>query len=85
MDTFWTRHAEERQQEWEKRLGVTRREVEDLLAMPEQIVVGDAGAWVAQRMRGDGLLRVVFREVHGVRRIVTLYWTSRIERYRGGG
>ena len=85
MDVVWTRHAEDRQREWEKRRGVTRRDAEDVLASPDRIVAGDAGAWVAQRAQGDGMLRVVFREVHGVRRILTIYWTSRVERYSGGG
>lgn len=38
MDVIWTRHAGERQREWERRRGVTRREVEDALRKPEQIV-----------------------------------------------
>jgi hypothetical protein len=85
MTVIWTRHAQERQQEWQKRLGVTRQEVETLVANPGQIVPGDGDAMVAQGRRGEGLLRVVFREVAGDRKILTVYWTSRIERYWTGG
>lgn len=55
MTVIWTRHAQERQQEWQKRLGVTRQEVEALVANPGQIVPGDGDAMVAQGRHGEGL------------------------------
>jgi predicted HTH domain antitoxin len=81
MNIIWTKHAEERQQEWEKKLGITRGEVEQVLMEPEQIVPGDLQALVAQTRRGNGLLRVPFIETGEERRILTVYWTSKIERY----
>ena len=81
MDIIWTQHAEDRQREWHKRLGITRQEVEALLRAPEQVVSGDAGAFVAQSKRGNGLLRAPFVAVGGGRKILTVYWTSRIARY----
>jgi hypothetical protein len=77
----WTRHAEERQEEWQKKLGITRQEVEDLLRDPEQVVPGDLEALVAQARRGNGLLRVPFVEAEGERKILTVYWTSKVEKY----
>ena len=44
----WTRHAEERQREWEKKLQITRDEVESLLTKPAQVLDGDMGILVAQ-------------------------------------
>jgi hypothetical protein len=85
MRIIWTRHAEERQKEWEKKLGITRQEVEDLLMNPEQIVPGDRGTSVAQSRRGSGLLRAPFIEVGGDRKILTVYWTSKVEKYWKGG
>jgi hypothetical protein len=81
MHIAWTRHAEDRQRLWEVRIGISRDEVERLVASPGQLVPGDAGAFVAQGKRGEGLLRVVFRESGGERKILTLYWTSRTSRY----
>jgi hypothetical protein len=81
MPVTWTQHAQERQQEWEKKLGVTRQEVEEVLENPEQIVPGDQNALVAQSRRGQGLLRVPFVEVEGKRKILTVYWTSQVKRY----
>ena len=81
MRIIWTRHAEERQEEWRRKLGITRQEVEDVLNAPEQVVPGDLGAWVAQARRGAGLLRVVFMEVEAGRKILTVYWTSKVEKY----
>lgn len=81
MECLWTRHAEERQQEWQTKLGVTREEVEEVLRPPEQIVAGDQSALIAQSRRDDGLLRVPFLSVGEDRKILTVYWTSRIGRY----
>jgi hypothetical protein len=78
---IWTRHAEERQEEWQNKLGITRQEVEDLLRNPEQVVPGDLEALVAQARRGNGLLRTPFVEVEGGRKILTVYWTSKVEKY----
>ena len=62
-------------------MGITRSEVEELLKAPEQVVPGDLGALVAQSKRGKGLLRVPFKGVAGDRKILTVYWTSKTEKY----
>ena len=85
MKIVWTKHAEERQKEWEKKLGISRQEVEDLLSKPEQVVAGDLGVSVAQGRRGNGLLRVPFVEPKDGRKILTVYWTSKVEKYWEGG
>ncbi len=51
---------------------------------PEQVVPGDREALVAQTRRGSGLLRVPFVEVEAGRKILTVYWTSRLEKYSKG-
>lgn len=81
MAIIWTNHAEERQIEWEKKLGITKREVEDLVNNPEQIVQGDMGVLVAQTKIHGGLLRAPFVEIGMDRKIITVYWTSKVERY----
>jgi hypothetical protein len=82
MECLWTKHAEERQQEWQTKLGVTREEVEEVLRYSGQIVAGDQSALIAQSRRDDGLLRVPFLSVGEDRKILTVYWTSRIGRDR---
>ncbi|MBC7233444.1 MAG: DUF4258 domain-containing protein [Chloroflexi bacterium] len=77
----WTKYAEERQKEWHKKLGITREEVEELLRNPTQIVSGDLEAFVAQTKRGNGLLRAVFVELQDERKLLTVYWTSKIAKY----
>ena len=81
MSIEWTRHAQERQQEWQKSLGITRQEVEQVLRSPEQVVPGDLDALVAQAHRGKGLLRVPFVKVGEGLRVLTVYWTSKTEKY----
>lgn len=80
MKPFWTKHAEERQVQWEQKLGITRQEVEAVLLEPEQIVFED-DILVAQSKRGRGLLRIPFVEIGETRRIITLYWTNQVKRY----
>lgn len=81
MKVTWTKHAKDRQKEWEKKLGIIRQEVEDLVSNPEQIVPGDMGVLVAQTKIHSGLLRAPFIEIGMDRKIITVYWTSKIERY----
>ena len=81
MEIIWTKHAEGRQKEWAKKRGITRQEVETLLMNPEQIVPGDQEALVAQVKRKGGLLRVPFVETEGKRKILTVYWTTRVKGY----
>ena len=81
MNIIWTRYAEERQKEWQRLLGITRKEVEDLLVNPEQVVPGDLGAFVAQARRTNGLLRVPFVQAEAGQKILTVYWTSKVEKY----
>jgi hypothetical protein len=81
----WTKHAEYRLAEWQKEKGITREDVESVAGSPEQIVPGDMQAMVAQSKFGGGLIRVPFLEVDGNRKILTLYWTSKVERYWSQG
>ncbi len=81
MKIIWTLHVEGRQKEWEKKLGVTRQEVENLASNPEQIVPGDMDVLVAQTRTRNGLLRVPFIEIGVDRKILTVYWTSKVEKY----
>ena len=81
MEIVWTKHAEERQKKWARRRGITRQEVENLLMNPEQITPGDQDALVAQVRREGGLLRAPFIETKGRRKILTVYWTSKAEKY----
>lgn len=81
MKIIWTKHGEDRQKEWEKKLGITKQIVENSVLNPDQIVPGDMNVLVAQTKTGNGLLRIPFVEVEGNRKILTVYWTSKIEKY----
>jgi hypothetical protein len=81
MKIVWTKHAENRQKEWEKKLEITRQEVENMIRNPEQIVPGDQNILVAQSRRSNGLLRVAFEGIGSDRKILTLYWTSKVQKY----
>jgi len=48
---------------------------------PEQIVPGDLEALVAQTRNRGGLIRVPFLEKDTEIKLLTVYWTSKIEKY----
>jgi hypothetical protein len=81
MKIIWTYHAEERLKEWAVKFGVKKEEVENLVMYPEQIVPGHLDLLVAQGKMYNGLLRVPFKEVENDRKVLTIYWTSKIEKY----
>ncbi len=78
---IWTKHAQERQKEWKKKLGITKEEIENFINTPEQIVKGDLNVFIAQTRTRNGLLRIPFIDIIGQRKIIPLYWTSKIEKY----
>ncbi len=81
MNIVWTKHAEERQQQWQqKRPELTHEAVETVLSYPEQ-VVSENDLSIAQSKFGTGLLRVVFIELGNSKRILTFYWTNQVNRY----
>ena len=81
MQITWTKHAQERQQQWYEKLGISSSEIEDAVKHPDQVVPGDRNVLVAQVKRGNGILRVPFIETGSVRKILTVYWTSRVDKY----
>lgn len=81
MKIIWTFHAEERLNEWTKRFVIKKEQVENLVMNPEQIVPGHMDVLVAQGKMYNGLLRVPFKEIENNRKILTIYWTSKVEKY----
>ena len=81
MDIVWTRHAEERLRQWNEERGVTREDVEHVVTTPDQVVPGHGEAQVAQSRQGPGLLRVPYVEEDEGRILLTLYWTSKTDKY----
>ena len=81
MKIIWTIHAEDRQREWERMKGLTREVVQNVVRRPDQVVPGDLSILIAQSQWRGGLLRVPFIETDQGRKLITVYWTSRVRRY----
>ena len=81
MQIIWTKHAEQRLKEWEQKKQITRVEIEWVIINPDQLVHGDLNILIAQSRRGNGLLRVAFIETQVGRKVLTLYWTSKVAKY----
>ena len=52
-----------------------------MLNKAEQVVPGDMNVRVAQVRKHGGILRVLFVEEKGKRKVITVYWTSKVEKY----
>ena len=81
MKIIWTKHAKKRQNEWERKKGIIPEVIEEVLSKPDQIVKGDGEILIAQSRKQNGLLRVLFLNLKGGKKIITIYWTSKIEKY----
>ncbi|MCS3939535.1 hypothetical protein GGP84_002167 [Salinibacter ruber] len=81
MDIVWTKHAEERQEQWNEKRGIPRNEIEDVIGDPGQVVSGHGDAEVAQKRRGPGLIQVPFVREGSERILLTVYWTSDVDKY----
>jgi hypothetical protein len=81
MKCKWTKHASERQKQWHVILGISREEIEEIVLNPAQVVPGDIKVQIAQTKIGGGLLRVPFIKENDDRKILTVYWTSKIDKY----
>ena len=57
MKIVWTKHADQRLEEWKKKINISKNEIERILKNPHQIVKGDLDAFVAQYKFAEGLLR----------------------------
>jgi len=84
MEIRYTKHAmvtlEER--------GIEKDMVEKLLKHPQQVIKGKEGEEIAQgifeRTSKDFLLRVVYTREGKEPKVITAYWTSKIEKYWEG-
>jgi hypothetical protein len=65
--------------------GIEKGLVRDLLKDPQQVVKATVGKEIAQgifkRAGKDFLLRVVYKREREVTKVITAYWTSKIEKY----
>ncbi len=81
MTIYYTSHANK---VLSKR-GIEEQKVEELLGSPPQIVEGKGETKIAQgiyhRNNKEFLLRVVYKEEGGIIKVITSYWTSKIEKY----
>ena len=81
MKIVWTKHAEQRLEECKKKINISKNEIERILKNPHQIVKGDLDAFVAQYKFAEGLLRIPFKYIDKDIKILTIYWTSKIDKY----
>jgi len=77
----FTKYAELQVQE----RNMSYKDILDTLKSPGQILSAKKGRKIAQKKlnRGgeEGLLRVIFEEKVDAKVVVTVYWTSKIEKY----
>ena len=84
MKIHYTKHAEATLEERE----ISNETVEELIKNPQQVIKGKAEKQIAQgimkRANQELLLRVVYVEIEGTTKVITAYWTSKIDKYWEG-
>ncbi|OSS41324.1 hypothetical protein DESAMIL20_877 [Desulfurella amilsii] len=81
MLIVWTKHAQERLRQWQYKINIDKNLVEEILLNPPQIVSGDLDVLVAQSKIRNGLIRVPFKKEGETLKILTIYYTTKIEKY----
>jgi len=84
MRIQYTKHAEATLQERE----IAKETVEELIRDPQQVIKGKGNKQIVQgimnRANQEFLLRVVYIEAAGTMKVITAYWTSKIDKYWEG-
>ena len=84
MEIQYTKHAEAILAE----RGITKDVVEELLSHPQQVIKGKGKEEIVQgvfeRCGERFLLRVLYVKTSGTHKIITAYWTSKIDKYWEG-
>ena len=76
-----TSHARERAKKW----GIQEKRVAETLLLPEEVLKGHGGRFIAQRRYGDHVLRTVYEYEHGKPVLVTVYFPLAKRYFLGGG
>ena len=84
MEIQYTRHAEAILTERK----IAKETVEELLNNPQQVIKGKGNKEIVQGIFKHAdeelLLRVVYVEAKGIEKVITAYWTSKIDKYWEG-
>ncbi len=84
MGIQYTRHAEAILTERK----IAKETVEELLNNPQQVIKGKGNKEIVQGILKhtdeEFLLRVVYVEAKGIEKVITAYWTSKIDKYWEG-
>jgi len=72
---------------WEER-EIAKETVEELIRDPQQVIKGKGNKQIVQgimnRANQEFLLRVVYIEAAETTKVITAYWTSKIDKYWEG-
>ena len=84
MKIQYTKHAEATLEERD----IAKETVEELIIKPQQVIKGKGNKQIVQgimnRANQEFLLRVVYIEAEGTTKVITAYWTSKIDKYWEG-
>ena len=84
MKIQYSKHAEGTLEERE----IAKETVEELIRKPQQVIKGKGNKQIVQgimkRENQEFLLRVVYIETEATMKVITAYWTSKIDKYWEG-
>jgi len=81
LDVLLTTHAYKRIMKWE----LTVNKVFEAILYPEEVVLGHRNRYIAHRLSGDHIIRVIYEYEEKLPVIVTVYYPYSKRYFKGGG
>ncbi len=81
VDILFLFHAVDRMKKW----GIADRMVVETLLLPEEVLIGHGGRYIAHRRYVDHLIRAVYEYQDELPVLITVYFPYANRYFRGGG
>jgi len=81
QDILFLFHAMDRMKKWE----ITDRMVIETLLLPEEVLLGHGGRFIAHRRYGDHVVRAVYEYQDRLPVLITVYFPYTDRYFKGGG
>ncbi len=81
VDVLLTSHAYLRTMKW----GLRVKQVLEVILFPEEVVLGHRNRYIAHRLSGDHVIRVIYEYKEKLPVIITVYYPYSKRYFQGGG
>jgi hypothetical protein len=81
IDVLFLYHAIDRMKKW----NITEEMVIETLAMPEEVLTGHRGRYIAHRRYGNHIIRAIYEYEDNMPVVITVYFPYAERYFQGGG